>query len=77
MIMPTKHVPLDNSFLGAGAVVLSLLSTPITVTEAWEKVKSLPEIGSYSRFILVLDLLYAINTIEIHSGLLVRNGRHD
>lgn len=72
MILPTKHVSLDNSLLGAGAVVLSLLSEPMTTTGIWERVKHAPEIGTYSRFVLTLDFLYAMGAIDMAEGLIIR-----
>ena len=72
MILPTKHVSLDKSLLGAGAVVLPLLVEPMTTTGVWEQVKNAPEIGGYGRFILTLDFLYAIGAIDMVNGLIVR-----
>ena len=72
MILPTKHVTLDKSLIGAGAIILPLLKEPRTTTSLWEEVKKAPQIGSYGRFVLILDFLYSINTIDIVEGLLVR-----
>ena len=72
MILPTKHVSLDKSLLGAGAVVLPLLAEPMTATGIWEKVKNAPEISGYGRFILILDFLYAIGAVDMVNGLIVR-----
>ena len=72
MILPTKHIPLDKSLLGAGAAVLPELKTPMTVTGVWERVKEFPEVGSYGRFLLILDFLYAIGAIELADGLIAR-----
>lgn len=75
MILPNKYVSLDNSLLGAGAVLLPLLPEPKTTTELWEKVKNSPQIVGYGRFILTLDFLYAIGAVEIVDGLLVRTNK--
>jgi hypothetical protein len=72
MILPTKHIPLDRSLLGAGAVLLSLLEAPLTPTAIWDLAKHAPEIGTYGRFILVLDFLYAIGAIDMLDGLIVK-----
>lgn len=74
MILPTKHVSLDKSLLGAGAFVLHSLNGPMTVTGIWDCVKYLPEIGNYGRFILILDFLYAIGVIDMAEGLIVKKG---
>lgn len=73
MILPTKHVSLDKSLLGAGARVLSILTEPMTPTGIWEKTKHASEIGTYGRFLLTLDFLYAMRAIELADGLIVRN----
>jgi hypothetical protein len=75
MILPTKHVSLDRSLIGAGAIILPLLNQPRTTTGLWEEVKRVPQIGNYGRFILILDFLFAINAIDIVEGLLVRASR--
>lgn len=72
MILPTKHVSLDNSLLGAGAILLPMLSEPMTTTGIWDRVKCAPEIGTYGRFILTLDFLYAIGAIDMAEGLIIR-----
>ena len=73
MILPTKHISTKNSLLGVGAVLLTQLDRPRTVTALWERVRALPEIGIYERYILSLDLLYAIGALDMVDGLLVRS----
>jgi len=72
MIIPTKHIPLDRSLLGAGAVVLQLLDAPSTPTGIWEQAKHAPQIRGYGRFVLVLDFLYAIGAITFMDGLIAK-----
>lgn len=45
----------------------------MTPTGIWEKTKHAAEIGTYGRFLLTLDFLYAIRAIELADGLIVRN----
>lgn len=73
MILPTKHVSLDKSLLGAGAFLLSLVDEPLTATGLWERTKQASKIESYGRFVLTLDFLYAIKAIDLVDGLIVRN----
>jgi hypothetical protein len=75
MILPTKHISTRHSLLGLGATVLKHLGAPNTVTGLWDKIKEFPEIGTYKRFILALDLLYTINAIDYSDGLLRRRGK--
>ena len=72
MILPTKHIPVDQSLLGAGAIILSLLEAPSTMTAVWERAKNTPEIRTYGRFILLLDFLYALSAIDLADGLIVK-----
>ncbi|HAJ79114.1 MAG TPA: hypothetical protein DCO75_05020 [Fibrobacteres bacterium] len=75
MILPTKHISTQQSLLGLGATMLKHLTAPTTVTGLWDKIRSLPEIGTYKRFILTLDLLFTINAIDYTEGLLQRRGK--
>jgi hypothetical protein len=72
MILPTKHIPLDRSLLGAGAVLLLLLEAPLTPTAVWDRAKNTPAIGTYGRFVLALDFLYAVRAIDLVDGLVVK-----
>ena len=70
MILPNKHISTRNSLLGLGSIVLVRLSYPRTVTSLWSDLSKLPEIATFERFVLVLDLLYMIGAIELEEGLL-------
>jgi hypothetical protein len=72
MILPTKHISTRNSLLGVSATILEHLNYPVTVTSLWDSVAKLPEIATFERFILALDLLYMIGAIEMREGLLCR-----
>jgi hypothetical protein len=71
VILPTKHISLETSLLGLGAKLLSDIDRPRSVTGLWEVTKG--DIGSFERFVLALDFLFALNTIEFRDGLLVRS----
>ena len=70
MILPDKHVALPHSLLGVGATILARVTKPMTVSALWDAVRSAPEVGAYGRFILALDLLYAVGALEFSNGLL-------
>ena len=72
MILPNKHIKTPNSILGIGAVLLSDLKRPQTVTQLWEQANKVPEIESFEKFSLALDFLFLINAIEFDKGLLQR-----
>jgi len=73
VILPTKHISEEYSVLGAGATVLRHLDSPQTVSSLWEFVRNAPGINFYWRFILTLDLLFAIGALDLTEGLIVRN----
>ena len=70
MILPTKHISIRNSLLGVGAIVISHLNYPRTVTSLWSDLSKVPEVATFDRFVLVLDLLYMIGVVELEEGLL-------
>jgi hypothetical protein len=72
MILPTKHISVQNSLLGVGAIILGHINNPLTVSAFWFDVSTISEVATFERFILVLDLLYIIGAIELQEGLLYR-----
>ena len=79
MILPSKHLQQDRALLTVGAYVLTYLVRPKTVSALWEElnkqnagVAAMPRKITYDWFLLALDLLYAMGTIELASGLVAR-----
>lgn len=73
MILPDKHVWLSSSFLGIGATLLELLESSRTVSGLWTASRRQEGIRTFDRFILALDMLYALGLVEFdQDGLLVR-----
>ena len=72
MILPTKHIRPADSLLRVGAVLLGTLSSPKTVTELWDDARELVGIVSFERFVLGLDLLYAMELVTNERGILRR-----
>jgi hypothetical protein len=76
MILPTKHLPESQSLLGVGGAILSLLGErDATVSSLWEELKSARKEGvgiSFDWFVLGLDLLFALDTIQLDRGVLRR-----
>lgn len=75
MILPTKHITIENSLIGLGALLLTYLDQPATVSSLWEKTKALPEVATFERFTLSLDLLFIMNTIELQDNKIRRPPR--
>lgn len=40
MILPTKHISQDEALIGVGATLLGHLSTPVTVSGLWERLRA-------------------------------------
>ncbi|WP_347277783.1 ABC-three component system middle component 6 [Coleofasciculus sp. FACHB-SPT9] len=75
IILPTKHISIRNSLLGVGAKLLEHLYYPKTVSSLWNAVSTMPEVATFERFVLTLDLLYIIGAVEMDEGLLRRCNR--
>jgi hypothetical protein len=80
MILPSKHLPQDRALLTVGGLVLTFLAHPKTVSALWEELNqqsqvlasTRPRRITYDWFLLALDLLYALGTIELENGLVSR-----
>ena len=72
MILPTKHVPARQSLIGLGGLVLRDLEMETTLSELWERMRRIPEVGTFTRLVLVLDLLFAMGVVEWKNGVLRR-----
>ena len=72
MILPTKHIKLQNCILNLGSVLLNNITGRQTVTLLWDKARELPEVKTFERFTLGLDLLFTLRLIEFKEGIIVR-----
>lgn len=78
MILPTKGIALDKALLSIGAFILTQLDEPKTVSRLWAdilRVDGGPPDLTFDWFVLSLDLLYLMGTLEYHGGRIVR-GEH-
>lgn len=80
MITPTKGVQPERSLLYLGGQILADLDEPTTVSGAWEALARRREregqeaTVTFDWFVLALDLLRALGTVQLRDGLLVRSG---
>ncbi|VVB78538.1 Uncharacterised protein [uncultured archaeon] len=71
MILPAKHIKFSESFIGFGAILLELLKDKKNVDELWAEFEVLrnskryPSYQSYDNFILCINLLYCLKSIDI------------
>lgn len=72
MIRPTKHIPPDQTLLGVGGRIYSVLSQPTTVSGLWDSVRHDKTVGTFERFILALTMLYILRVVQFKGGLVSR-----
>jgi hypothetical protein len=74
MIMPGKHIPVRDSLLAAGGVLLADLRRPTTPSALWDRVQGHPSFSSFGAMVLALDFLFVIGAIALdEDGMLVRS----
>lgn len=78
MILPTKRISEGRSLIRIGGDVLSLLDDPKTVSRLWDEFQQMRKMKTaslqvtYDWFVLALDLLYMLNAVSFHMGLVKR-----
>lgn len=74
MILPKKHLSMNESFFGFGAFLLQQLSAPVSLDDLWGYYKESYankkyEVKfSFDQFVMVLDYLYIIGAIRQTEG---------
>lgn len=75
MILPTKGIGSDKALLSIGAIILRDLDEPKTVSRLWadlRRVEEGPPDLTFDWFVLALDLLYLMGTLDYLGGRVVR-----
>lgn len=73
MILPGKHLPLSRSYLNVGAVLLESINGKRTVSTLWDATRGNPAIQAFDRFVLGLDMLFALGLVDMNDeGVIVR-----
>jgi len=78
VILPSKHLSQDRALLTVGAMILRLLTRPMTVSALWEEMprrvggRKGPPPLRYDGFVLALDMLCLTGAVELRDGLLHR-----
>lgn len=66
-MFPKKHITLEQSYLGFGAQLLSLINGNVSIDELWQKSNnSFIVKHNFDDLILTLDYLYSIGVIKIN-----------
>lgn len=72
MILPKKHLPIDESMFGFGAYLLQHLKKPSTIDNLWKIYITEYEESVYSakfsfdQFIVVIDFLFAVGAVKLN-----------
>lgn len=61
---------MNESLIGIGAYILKRMDYTETVSSLWNKVSENEAVGSYAKYILALDFLFMLGTIEWSNGIL-------
>ena len=75
MILPTKGIAPDKALLSIGATILRSLDEPKTVSRLWadlRRVEEGPADLTFDWFVLALDLLYLMETLDYFGGRVFR-----
>ncbi len=72
-LLPEKHVRMNETLLGLGALVLESLIIPMSLDGVWEHIKFLrqkkkiiPQKTSFEELVLAVNFLYAVRTIDFN-----------
>lgn len=82
MITPTKGIAPDRALLAVGAQIVMQLDHPLTVSQAWARLKRWrsendhPAPLSFGWFVLALDMLHALDLVHLENDLLTRRASH-
>lgn len=80
MLMPTKHIKVENALIGVGGMVLAQLDVGKTVSRLFYDIQNQRKNDNLSTlqfdwFLLSLDFLYSIGAIRLDGGLLRKSNQ--
>src|SRR4051794_9096621 len=73
MILPDKHIGVERSLLGIGALIAQHLDRPRSVTSLWIAVRQQSNSLTFDQFSLALSVLYMIGLINDRDYLISKN----
>lgn len=72
MILPNKHVKQEEALIGVGGILLEQIALEGDFSILWDKVKNIPNVATFERFVLSLDLLFTLGLISLNNNRIVR-----
>jgi len=75
MLLPTKHIKIENALIGVGAEVLAELDRPKTVSTLFYDIQERRSeydmtTIEFDWFLLAVDFLYTIGAVRLEAGVL-------
>jgi hypothetical protein len=71
LLLPSKHVQVSESALRQAESLFEALGGGASVAEAWVGCRVLNPTISFARFVILLDVLFALNLLELDNGVLI------
>ena len=72
MIMPNKYLKEEDTLLGSSAVIFNNIQEHQNLSELWDNVKNNNSVYNFERFILSLDMLYALDLIDFKNNNIIK-----
>lgn len=76
LLLPGKHVSASDSLLRQAEVLFTSLDDDVSVAQTWIKCRDIFQNISFARFVLMLDLLFAVQLLEYKDGQLLKRGHN-
>ncbi|WP_280305047.1 ABC-three component system middle component 6 [Nocardia abscessus] len=82
MITPTKGIAPDRALLAVGAQIAMQLDQPLTVSQTWSRLREWRRQSGHSAplsfgwFVLALDVLHALGSVDLDDDLITRRTAH-
>ena len=71
MILPNKHIYLEQSLIATGAKILPYISiNGNNVSELWQAIKEQKEIKSFEQYTLGLSFLFMVGIITFNENMI-------
>jgi hypothetical protein len=75
MILPSRHLAVEASLLGIGAIVLAELDRPRAVSDLWTALRDEAGVVTFDRFCLAVTFLYTLGLVTTAGDELARTAR--
>jgi ABC-three component (ABC-3C) system Middle Component 6 len=72
LLLPGKQTPASESLLRQAELLYASIPGRAPVAQAWLRARELVTNVSFSRFVLMLDVLFAIGAVQINEGVLIK-----